>query len=310
MHSHTVLQARIPKSRCLRGHTSSKVSKEESFLASSSFWGVQHSLACGSITSPSFVVSFLLLLKGHVPLDLWTILIQDESQLNIPNLVTSAKTFFQISSYSQVPAGHILGGITNLSHSLILMSPMKLVTWIPSFHLSPLPKQCQDLEKNLPLYYTSQIFPLSSSKSTLCRNLTLLEEVVWVTLGNEIELQEDKGDPGLLSESVSFLQDKDHSMETRVSPLSTLSSETESEKQEDVCCCCSVTRSYQLLATPWTAACQASTSFTIFWNLLKLMSIKSMISSNHLILCCPLLLLLSIFPSTRVFSKESALHIR
>ena len=58
-----------------------------------------------------------------------------------------------------------------------------------------------------------------------------------MTLGNEIELQEDKGDPGLLSESVSFLQDKDHSMETRVSPLSTLSSETESEKQEDVCCC-------------------------------------------------------------------------
>ena len=158
---------------------------------------------------------------------------------------------------------------------------------IPSFHFSPLPKQCQDLQKNLPLYYTSQIFPLSSSKSTLCRNLTLLEEVVWVTLGNEIELQEDKGDPGLLSESVSFLQDKDCSMETRVGPLSTLSRETESEEQEDICCCCSVTRSYQLLATLWTAACQASTSFTIFWNLLKLMSMESMISSNHLILFVP-----------------------
>ena len=177
---------------------------------------------------------------------------------------------------------------------------------IPSFHFSPLPKQCQDLKKNLPFYYTSQIFPPTSSESTLCRNLTLLEQVVWVVLGNEIELQEDKGDPCLLSESVSFL--KDHNVETQVSPLSTPSSETESEGQEDIFCC-SVTRSYRLLANPWTAACQASPSFTIFWNLLKLMSIESMISSNHLILCRPLLLLLSISPSIRVFSNESALCI-
>ena len=58
------------------------------------------------------------------------------------------------------------------------------------------------------------------------------------------------------------------------------------------------------------AACQASLSFTISQSLLKLMSIESVISSNHLILCHPLLLLPSIFPSIRVFSRESALLIR
>ena len=62
--------------------------------------------------------------------------------------------------------------------------------------------------------------------------------------------------------------------------------------------------------TPWTAARQASLSFTIFQSLLKLMSIESMIPSNHLILCHPLLLLPSIFPSIRVFSNELALCIR
>ena len=61
--------------------------------------------------------------------------------------------------------------------------------------------------------------------------------------------------------------------------------------------------------TPWTAACQASLSITNFWSLLKLMSIESVMPSNHLILCCPLLLP-SIFPSIRVFSNESVLHIR
>ena len=66
----------------------------------------------------------------------------------------------------------------------------------------------------------------------------------------------------------------------------------------------------QLFATPWTAALQASQSFTISWSLLILMSIKSVMPSNHLILCHPLLLLLSIFPSIRVFSNESVLHIR
>ena len=65
----------------------------------------------------------------------------------------------------------------------------------------------------------------------------------------------------------------------------------------------------QLFATPWTAARQASISITNFWSLLKLMSIKPVISSNHLILCCPLLLS-STFPTIRVFSNESVLHIR
>ena len=65
-----------------------------------------------------------------------------------------------------------------------------------------------------------------------------------------------------------------------------------------------------LFATPWTAACQASLSITSSWNLLKLMSIESVMPSNHLILCRPLLLVPSIFPSIRVFSDESALHIR
>ena len=62
--------------------------------------------------------------------------------------------------------------------------------------------------------------------------------------------------------------------------------------------------------TPWTAARQAFLSFTISQSLLELMSIESVMPSNHLILCRPLLLLPSIFPSIRVFSNESALHIR
>ena len=63
-------------------------------------------------------------------------------------------------------------------------------------------------------------------------------------------------------------------------------------------------------ATPWTAACQVSLSITNSWSLLKLMSTESVIPSNHLILCHPLLLSPSILPSIRVFSNESALHIR
>ena len=63
-------------------------------------------------------------------------------------------------------------------------------------------------------------------------------------------------------------------------------------------------------ASPWTATCQASLSFTISWSLLKLMSIESVMLSNHLILCHPLRLLPSIFPSIRVFSNESVLCIR
>ena len=65
-----------------------------------------------------------------------------------------------------------------------------------------------------------------------------------------------------------------------------------------------------LLATPWTVACQASLSITNSQSLLKHMSIESVMPSNHLILCHPLLLPPSIFPSIRVFSNESIVHIR
>ena len=65
-----------------------------------------------------------------------------------------------------------------------------------------------------------------------------------------------------------------------------------------------------LFVTPWTAVHQASQSFTISQRLLKLMSIELMMPSNHLVFCCPLLLLPSIFPSITVFSSESTLCIR
>ena len=64
-----------------------------------------------------------------------------------------------------------------------------------------------------------------------------------------------------------------------------------------------------LFATPWTVAHQASLSITNFWSLLKLRSIESVIPSNNLILCRPLLLLLLISPSIRIFSSESVLHV-
>ena len=63
-------------------------------------------------------------------------------------------------------------------------------------------------------------------------------------------------------------------------------------------------------AIPWTAALQTSLSFSVSWSLLKLMFTESMMPSNHIILCHPLLLLVSIFPSIRVFSSESTVHIR
>ena len=65
----------------------------------------------------------------------------------------------------------------------------------------------------------------------------------------------------------------------------------------------------RLFATPWTAACQASLSITNSRSLLKLMFIELVMPSNHLLLCCPLLLPPSVFPSIRVFSSESVLHI-
>ena len=75
-------------------------------------------------------------------------------------------------------------------------------------------------------------------------------------------------------------------------------------------CCPSVDKWCPIFENPWTAACQASLSFTIAQSLLKLMSIESVMPTNHLILFCFLLLLLSIFPSIRVFSKDLTLHIR
>ena len=74
-------------------------------------------------------------------------------------------------------------------------------------------------------------------------------------------------------------------------------------------CCCSVAHSW-LFETPWTAACQASLSFMISRSLLKLMSIESVMPSNHLILCHPLLLLPWIFFHIRVFSNDLALPIK
>ena len=79
---------------------------------------------------------------------------------------------------------------------------------------------------------------------------------------------------------------------------------------------CSILSSVQslshvrLFATPWTAACQASLSIANSWSLLKLMSFESVMPSNHLTLCCPLLFPPSIFPSIRVFLSESVLLIR
>ena len=75
-------------------------------------------------------------------------------------------------------------------------------------------------------------------------------------------------------------------------------------------CCCSVLSCVLLLATPWTAACQAPLSFTTSWNLLKFMSIELVMLSFHLNLCHPFLFSSSIFSSIRVFSNESALHMR
>ena len=75
-------------------------------------------------------------------------------------------------------------------------------------------------------------------------------------------------------------------------------------------CCCSHPKSCPTLATPWTAAHQAPLSFTVSRSLLKFIFIELVMSSNHLIFCCPLILLPSIPPSIRVFSNEWAVRIR
>ena len=73
-------------------------------------------------------------------------------------------------------------------------------------------------------------------------------------------------------------------------------------------CCCLVAQSCPTFCIPWTAARQASLSFTITWSLFKFTFLESVMPSNHLILCHPLLLLPSIFPSIRVYSNELVLH--
>ena len=78
----------------------------------------------------------------------------------------------------------------------------------------------------------------------------------------------------------------------------------------NIFCCCSVTKSCPTLCYPMDCSTAGFLSLTIFRRLLKLMSIESVMPSNHLVLCRPLLLLPSIFPSIRVFSKESTLCIR
>ena len=77
-------------------------------------------------------------------------------------------------------------------------------------------------------------------------------------------------------------------------------------------CICCVVQSLSLSdsVTPWTAARQASLSSTISWSLLKFMSVESVMATNHLILCHTLLLSPSVFPSIRVFSNESVVHIK
>ena len=82
------------------------------------------------------------------------------------------------------------------------------------------------------------------------------------------------------------------------------------ETMARIWCCCLIAKLCWIFVTPWTAACQASVSFTVSWRLLKFMSTESVKLSNHLILCHSLLLLPSIFPSIRVFSNSSAPSIR
>ena len=75
-------------------------------------------------------------------------------------------------------------------------------------------------------------------------------------------------------------------------------------------CCCSVTKLCPIFCNPMDCSVPGSPAFTISWNLLQFVFSVSVMPTNHLILCCPLLFLPSIFPSIRVFSNELALHIR
>ena len=81
-------------------------------------------------------------------------------------------------------------------------------------------------------------------------------------------------------------------------------------KVNQLCCCCSVAQLYPTLCDPIDCSMPDFLSFTVSWSSLKLMSIKYVMPSNHLVLCYPLFLPPSIFPSVRVFSNESGLRIR
>ena len=107
----------------------------------------------------------------------------------------------------------------------------------------------------------------------------------------------------------SCLKDTRHSLVKNCSMVTRDRKEPPSENSRDLFFFQSLSH-VCLFATPWTATHQASLSFTISWSLLKFMSIESVMPSNYLVLCCPLLLLPSIFPSIRVFSSKSVLHIR
>ena len=98
--------------------------------------------------------------------------------------------------------------------------------------------------------------------------------------------------------------------EMKISPAKPINKECHSHQWFLASKCESVQFSRSVVSDSWTAACPASLSITNCRSLPKPMSIESVMPSNHLILCHPLVLLPSIFPSIRVFSNESALHIR
>ena len=114
---------------------------------------------------------------------------------------------------------------------------------------------------------------------------------------------------GLCYPYISFKSDPGHQQSIYISSVSTLSGVLMSQLSYLYKCIFKRTQ-FRSVTQSWTAAQQASLSITNSWSLLKLMSIELVMPSNHFILCRPLLLLPSIFPSIRVFSKESVLCIR
>ena len=122
--------------------------------------------------------------------------------------------------------------------------------------------------------------------------------------------------PLKFSQSLFFFKPcelESHNFQLKILPLLVINTNyvlSQSPCVSSSVCCCSVAKSCLTLWDPMDAAHQDSLSFTVSWSLLKLMSIELVMPSNHLILCIPLLLLPSIFPSIRVVSSESALCIQ